>query len=175
VRFLSDPPALVMAEDAWLSLAVSFLATPSVHFCAAVLRPLSADAHSCCAVELGIRGSALAVATSVVSFWQLADTVDGLVEDTAPGSAALRAATSALKAETTALLEATHFTVPTTLLATVLDVLADGWLVVVELVLVLVLEEHPAMATAAMITTSAAMRFLMVDLSRFGWSATRLR
>ena len=131
-----------MAEDAWLSSPVSFLATPSVHFWAAVLSPLSTDVHSCCAVELGIGGSALAVATSVVSFWQLADTADGLVEDTAPGSAVASAATSALSEETTPLLEATHFTVPTTLLATVVDVtVVDG--VVVELVLVL--DEHPAM------------------------------
>ena len=90
---------------------------------------------------VGDGGSAFAVATSVVSFWQLADTVEGLVEDTAPGSAAPSAATSALSAETAPLLEATHFTVPTTLLATVVEVtVVDG----VVVVLVLELDEHPA-------------------------------
>jgi len=74
-------------------------------------------------------------------------------------------ATSALKAETAPLLEATHFTVPTALLATVVDVAVVGGVVVV---LVFALDEHPAVATAAMNTTSTAMRFLMADLSRFG-------
>jgi len=162
VRFLSVPLALVISEDAWLSSLASFLAAPSVHFWAAVLRPLSKEVHSCCAVELGMGGKALADATSVVSFWQLVVTADGFVDDTAPGSAVPSAATSELSDAMTALLVFAHFTVPTTLLATVLDVVVDGWFVVV--VLVLEFEEHPASAIAATATASAAICFLMVGL-----------
>ena len=75
-------------------------------------------------------GSAFAVARSVASFWQLAVTAEGLRDDTAAGSAVPRVPTSALNAVTTALLVVAHFTVPVTLLATVVDV---ATVVVVEL------------------------------------------
>ena len=98
-------------------------------------------------------------------------TADGLVEDTAPGRAVASAATSELSDVTTALLELAHLTVPTTLLATVDDVLVDGWFVVV--VLAVVLDEHPAIASAATSAASAATCFLMMDLSSSGQSISR--
>jgi len=60
--------ALDTSEVAWLSSPVLFLATPSLHFWDAVLRLFINDVHNRWAVELGIGGSAFAVATSVASF-----------------------------------------------------------------------------------------------------------
>lgn len=105
--------------------------------------------------------NAMAVATSVASFWQLAVTVDGSVDDTAPGSAVPNAATSELSVVTTALLVVAHFTVPTTLLAAAVEVVVDGSVVV----LVLALDEHPVIATAATTIANPANSFLMVSLS----------
>lgn len=67
-----------MPEAAWLSSPVSFLAIPSLHFWDAVLRSVSRVVHAFWAVEFGMGGSAVAVATSVASFWQLAVTAEAL-------------------------------------------------------------------------------------------------
>jgi len=114
-------------------------------------------------------GSDLAFATSVASFWQLAVTDEGLREETAPGRALASVLTSLLKFVTTALLLATHFTVPVKLLETLLDVAADAW-VVVE-VLVEALDEHPATVAAEITITSNAIRFILLKtfhLDRLG-------
>ncbi len=58
----------------------------------------------------------------------------------------------------TDLLFATHFTVPVTLLATVEEVGAAAFVVVVELPEE---EEHPTIATAAINTANAASRFIV--------------
>lgn len=105
-------------------------------------------------------GSVLAFDMSAASSWQLAVTAEGLREETAPGRAVASVLTSLLSAATTALLLVTHFTVPVKLLATVLDVAADAWVVVVEL-LVDALVEHPAIAAAEITTASTAIRFIL--------------
>ncbi len=161
MRLLRVPLLPDIPEAAWLSDPVSFLAIPSLHFCDALLRSFNKEVHAFWAVELGMGGSAFAVATSVANFWQLAVTAEGLREDTAAGSAVPSALTSALNAVTTALLFAPHFTVPVTLLA--IDVAVDARLVVVVELLVEV--EHPVITTAVTMTASTAMRFILLDLS----------